>query len=121
MLNSKSGETGGKNFHLLHPSANVDAAVVQSIRAGFEFSGKLRKYLHDIAADVSRLQAKNALPYHVSMSQNPSGLSSRTKCIQFLFLFGDYDTEAVIQIVEQINTIKVGSPEEASNFMGPVM
>lgn len=34
------GETGGKNFHLVHPSANVDEVVAQSIRAAFEFQGQ---------------------------------------------------------------------------------
>ncbi|PWN48122.1 putative delta-1-pyrroline-5-carboxylate dehydrogenase [Violaceomyces palustris] len=34
------GETGGKNFHLIHKSANVDAAVIQSIRAAFEYQGQ---------------------------------------------------------------------------------
>lgn len=31
------GETGGKNFHLVHPSANVDHAVFNTIRAAFEY------------------------------------------------------------------------------------
>ncbi|EGG08018.1 uncharacterized protein MELLADRAFT_35149 [Melampsora larici-populina 98AG31] len=34
------GETGGKNFHLIHPSAPVRSGVLQSIRAGFEYSGQ---------------------------------------------------------------------------------
>ncbi|KAL1664468.1 Aldehyde/histidinol dehydrogenase [Schizophyllum commune] len=34
------GETGGKNFHLVHPSAEVKNAVVQTIRAAFEYSGQ---------------------------------------------------------------------------------
>lgn len=34
------GETGGKNFHMVHKSANVDAAVTQSIRAAFEYQGQ---------------------------------------------------------------------------------
>jgi len=34
------GETGGKNFHLIHPSADIQAAVLQSIRAGFEYQGQ---------------------------------------------------------------------------------
>lgn len=35
-----SGETGGKNFHLIHPSADIDTCVNQSIRAAFEFQGQ---------------------------------------------------------------------------------
>lgn len=34
------GETGGKNFHLVHPSANVNLAVHESIRAAFEYQGQ---------------------------------------------------------------------------------
>ncbi|KAG9019698.1 1-pyrroline-5-carboxylate dehydrogenase, partial [Tulasnella sp. 427] len=34
------GETGGKNFHLIHPSAEVRNAVVQSVRAAFEYQGQ---------------------------------------------------------------------------------
>lgn len=34
------GETGGKNYHLYHPSADIKSGVVQAIRAGFEYSGQ---------------------------------------------------------------------------------
>ncbi|KAG9045818.1 1-pyrroline-5-carboxylate dehydrogenase [Tulasnella sp. UAMH 9824] len=34
------GETGGKNFHLIHPSADVRSAVVQSVRSAFEYQGQ---------------------------------------------------------------------------------
>jgi 1-pyrroline-5-carboxylate dehydrogenase len=34
------GETGGKNFHLIHKSADVRNAVVQTIRGAFEFQGQ---------------------------------------------------------------------------------
>ncbi|KAK7228718.1 hypothetical protein V2G26_000888 [Clonostachys chloroleuca] len=34
------GETGGKNFHLIHPSADVDNAVIQTVRGAFEFQGQ---------------------------------------------------------------------------------
>jgi len=34
------GETGGKNFHLVHPSAEVVNAVHQTIRAAFEYQGQ---------------------------------------------------------------------------------
>ncbi|KAF9024340.1 delta-1-pyrroline-5-carboxylate dehydrogenase [Hymenopellis radicata] len=34
------GETGGKNFHLVHESAEIKNAVVQTIRGGFEYSGQ---------------------------------------------------------------------------------
>jgi 1-pyrroline-5-carboxylate dehydrogenase len=34
------GETGGKNFHLIHPSADLDNAAIQTIRGAFEFQGQ---------------------------------------------------------------------------------
>ncbi|CAG9998265.1 unnamed protein product [Clonostachys byssicola] len=34
------GETGGKNFHLVHGSADVKNAVLNTIRAGFEYQGQ---------------------------------------------------------------------------------
>ncbi|KAI9811919.1 MAG: 1-pyrroline-5-carboxylate dehydrogenase [Thelocarpon impressellum] len=34
------GETGGKNFHLLHPSADVDNAAINTVRGAFEYQGQ---------------------------------------------------------------------------------
>lgn len=34
------GETGGKNFHVVHHSANVENAAVQTVRGAFEFQGQ---------------------------------------------------------------------------------
>lgn len=34
------GETGGKNFHLIHKSADIDNAVNQTIRGAFEYQGQ---------------------------------------------------------------------------------
>jgi len=34
------GETGGKNFHFVHPSADIDSVVNQTIRGAFEYSGQ---------------------------------------------------------------------------------
>ncbi|PFH50168.1 hypothetical protein AMATHDRAFT_61661 [Amanita thiersii Skay4041] len=34
------GETGGKNFHLIHQSAEVKNAVLQSVRGAFEYQGQ---------------------------------------------------------------------------------
>jgi len=34
------GETGGKNFHVVHPSADVQSVVAQTIRGAFEFQGQ---------------------------------------------------------------------------------
>ena len=34
------GETGGKNFHLVHKSAEVRNAVLQTVRGAFEYQGQ---------------------------------------------------------------------------------
>ncbi|KAK6456945.1 Aldehyde/histidinol dehydrogenase [Scheffersomyces xylosifermentans] len=34
------GETGGKNFHLVHSSASLDHAVLSSLRGAFEYQGQ---------------------------------------------------------------------------------
>lgn len=34
------GELGGKNFHFIHPSADVDIAIVHTILSAFEYSGQ---------------------------------------------------------------------------------
>ena len=34
------GETGGKNYHLIHPSADLDSTIIHSLRAGFEYQGQ---------------------------------------------------------------------------------
>ena len=34
------GETGGKNFHLLHSSADVSNAAIQTVRGAFEYQGQ---------------------------------------------------------------------------------
>ncbi|EME79815.1 uncharacterized protein MYCFIDRAFT_58784 [Pseudocercospora fijiensis CIRAD86] len=35
-----AGETSGKNFHLLHPSADVEEAAKHTVRASFEYAGQ---------------------------------------------------------------------------------
>jgi 1-pyrroline-5-carboxylate dehydrogenase len=34
------GETGGKNFHLIHRSADVENAAIQTVRGAFEYQGQ---------------------------------------------------------------------------------
>ncbi|KAI6381657.1 hypothetical protein MCOR25_001127 [Pyricularia grisea] len=34
------GETGGKNFHLVHSSADLENAVIQTVRGAFEYQGQ---------------------------------------------------------------------------------
>lgn len=34
------GECGGKNYHLLHETADVEAAAVGTVRSAFEYCGQ---------------------------------------------------------------------------------
>ncbi len=34
------GETGGKNFHVVHQSADIKNAVLQTVRGAYEYQGK---------------------------------------------------------------------------------
>ncbi|CAG9982990.1 unnamed protein product [Clonostachys byssicola] len=58
------GETGGKNFHLIHPSADLKNAVLKSVRAAFEYQGQKCSALSRIyipaslADDFKRLLVK---------------------------------------------------------------
>ncbi|KAG8804724.1 1-pyrroline-5-carboxylate dehydrogenase [Serendipita sp. 398] len=47
------GETGGKNFHLVHKSADVTNAVQQSVRSGFEYQGQKCSALSRIYVSAS--------------------------------------------------------------------
>ncbi|KAF9527997.1 delta-1-pyrroline-5-carboxylate dehydrogenase [Crepidotus variabilis] len=80
------GETGGKNFHVVHKSAEVKNAVLQSVRGGFEYQGQK-------CSALSRL--------YVSSSVWKNGFKD--------------------QFLEEIAKIKVGSPQDMGNFMGPVI
>lgn len=60
------GETSGKNFHLLHPSADVKNAVKHTVRASFEYAGQKcsacsRIYLPESQADTFFEELKKEL------------------------------------------------------------
>ncbi|KNZ59921.1 1-pyrroline-5-carboxylate dehydrogenase [Puccinia sorghi] len=79
------GETGGKNFHLIHSSAPVRPAVLQSVRAAFEYSGQK-------CSALSRLYVPESIWPEFSRV-----------------------------LKEEVAKLKVGSPEEWSTFVGPVI
>ncbi|KAL9614865.1 MAG: hypothetical protein Q9167_000698 [Letrouitia subvulpina] len=79
------GETGGKNYHLIHASADVQNAVVNTIRGAFEFQGQK-------CSATSRAYVPSSLWPSIK-----PGLVSETK------------------------GLKVGSPQNFGNFIGPVI
>ncbi|CAI4500558.1 BCE_3a_G0024920.mRNA.1.CDS.1 [Saccharomyces cerevisiae] len=78
------GETGGKNFHLVHPSANISHAVLSTIRGTFEFQGQKcsaasRLYLPESKSEeflsdmFGILQSQNVVPMNTSASPISGG------------------------------------------------
>lgn len=79
------GETGGKNFHLVHPGADVKNAAVQTIRGAFEFQGQK-------CSACSRAYVPRSM-------------------------WEEFRSE----LVAELSTLKMGDPEDFTNFFGPVI
>lgn len=79
------GETGGKDFVMVHPSANVEAVATGLVRGAFEYQGQK-------CSAASRAYVPKSL--------------------------WD-DVKAVME--SQLETIKMGSPEDPSNFINAVI
>lgn len=79
------GETGGKDFVMVHPSANVEAVATGLVRGAFEYQGQK-------CSAASRAYVPKSL--------------------------WD-DVKAVME--SQLKTIKMGSPEDPSNFINAVI
>lgn len=79
------GETGGKDFVIAHPSANVDAVATALVRGAFEYQGQ------------------------------KCSAASRAYIPQSLWA----DVKKVMET--QIDSIKIGSPEDPSNFVNAVI
>jgi len=79
------GETGGKNFHLIHKSADVDNAALQTVRAAFEYQGQK-------CSACSRVYV-------------PASVADKFKS----------------KLVEEVEKLKIGPPEDFGNFIGPVI
>ncbi|KAF9480171.1 delta-1-pyrroline-5-carboxylate dehydrogenase [Pholiota conissans] len=80
------GETGGKNFHVIHKSAEIKNAVLQTVRGAFEYQGQK-------CSACSRV--------YVSASVWKAGFKE--------------------QLLAEVAKIKVGAPQDWTNFMGPVI
>jgi 1-pyrroline-5-carboxylate dehydrogenase len=79
------GETGGKNFHLVHQSADVENAVINTVRGAFEYQG----------------QKCSA----TSRAYFPKSLWEQAKPL----------------LKSEVEKLKIGSPEDFANFIGPVI
>ncbi|REC44169.1 L-glutamate gamma-semialdehyde dehydrogenase [Chryseobacterium pennipullorum] len=79
------GETGGKDFVIAHPSANVEAVATALVRGAFEYQGQ------------------------------KCSAASRAYVPKSLWA----DVKKVMEA--QMSTIKIGSPEDPSNFINAVI
>ncbi len=79
------GETGGKDFMMVHKSAQVDPVVTAMVRGAFEFQGQK-------CSALSRVYIPNNLW-----------------------------PEIKVKLIEQVKSIKMGNPENFSNFMTAVI
>lgn len=79
------GETGGKDFIMVHPSANVDAVATAMVRGAFEYQGQ------------------------------KCSAASRAYIPQSIW----DDVKKVME--SQLKTVKMGSPEDPSNFVNAVI
>ncbi len=79
------GETGGKDFVMVHPSANVDAVATGLVRGAFEYQGQK-------CSAASRAYIPKSLWDHVKNAMEA-----------------------------QLKTVKIGSPEDPSNFINAVI
>jgi 1-pyrroline-5-carboxylate dehydrogenase len=109
------GETGGKNFHLVHQSADVRNAVVQTVRGAFEYQGQsvvlspgLSRFFPTGLKIIFRLVL-------CLLGQKCSALS-RLYVSSSIWNNGFKD-----QLLAEVAKIRVGPPSDWSNFMGPVM
>ncbi|KAI9713778.1 MAG: 1-pyrroline-5-carboxylate dehydrogenase [Bogoriella megaspora] len=79
------GETGGKNFHVVHHTANIHNAAINTVRGAFEYQG----------------QKCSAC----SRAYIPSSLAD----------------DFISTLVSETKKLKVGDPEDFSNFIGPII
>lgn len=96
------GETGGKNFHFVHKSADVQNAVQQSVRAAFEYQGEFCSFwVYSYDTDV--------------------GIGQKCSALSRLYVPSSMWPQFKESLLEETAKINVGPSEKWENFMGPVM
>lgn len=94
---------GGKNFHVVHSSADVENAVFQSVRSAFEYQGAFEGFLRLLSS-------------HNLLGQKCSALS-RLYVSSSVWNAGGFKDK----LLEQVARITIGSPTKFDNFVGPVV
>ena len=98
------GETGGKNWHLVHQSADVKNAVLQSVRSAFEYQGQF----------IPSSFPPSCRELKLWIGQKCSALSR-------VYVASSVWPQFKQMLLEETAKIKVGPSEKWENFMGPVM
>jgi len=102
------GETGGKNFHLVHKSADVRNAVVQTVRGAFEYQGRCCYLV--------------GLVFHLLYNISSPLLGQKCSALSRLYVSSSiWNNGFKDQLLVEVAKIQVGPPSDWSNFMGPVM
>ncbi|CAG8590674.1 5295_t:CDS:2, partial [Acaulospora colombiana] len=98
------GETGGKNFHVIHESANLSNAVNQTVRGAFEYQGQKcsacsRAYVPDSLWENFRSEL---LKKHATINVGPvDGQLNLYKIDCFSFRYKADEYEQILDLVDK--------------------
>jgi 1-pyrroline-5-carboxylate dehydrogenase len=98
------GETGGKNFHLVHQSAEITNAVMQTVRSAFEYQGTASKSSH-----------------HAKLTRGFESGQKCSACSRLYVSSSIWESGFKDSLLDEVANIRLGAPQKMTNFMGPVM
>ncbi|XP_075162801.1 delta-1-Pyrroline-5-carboxylate dehydrogenase 2 [Haematobia irritans] len=97
-----SGECGGKNYHFVHPSANVNTVVATTIRSAFEYGGQK-------CSACSRLYVPESLWQSTiknSLCEETANLLMGDVCDRQTFLGAVINDKAFLRIAKYLDLAK---------------
>lgn len=125
------GETGGKNFHLIHTSADVDNAVSQTVRAAFDYQGQKHSacsrlyvprswWTEDAAFRKKLLTAVQTINSKPDLKEMPS-LVEEIKLEEEIEIEKVIDSDGKVKYKEKIKfSEKIVITEAETDMLGPV-
>jgi 1-pyrroline-5-carboxylate dehydrogenase len=107
------GEAGGKNFHLVHQSANVKNSVLQTIRSAFEYNGQKcsacsRAYVSESVWPEFKQELMKQLS---TIKQGPVEQPDS-------FMTAVINQDSYDRIMNTINNVKIGNIENTHILFG---
>lgn len=97
-----SGECGGKNYHFVHPSADVDTVVACTVRSAFEYGGQKCSACSRLYVPDSLWQSKIKKP----LCEETAHLLMGDVCDYKSFLGAVIDEKAFLRITKYIDLAK---------------